>query len=104
MFYSIHLKAHLQEYLATTPQKEWNTADAADSAEVVVEMPSMPDEAKLIQYYTSGFLKYTALTAYLSSKHGIAPDSFNEKPELTVEEANGHFVDPAPPAAKKAKK
>jgi len=104
MFYSIHLKAQLQDYLATTPQKEWNTADAAESAEVIVEMPSMPDEAKLLGYYTAGFLKYEALKNYLSSKHGIAPDSFNEKPELTVEEANGHFVDPQPPAAKKAKK
>jgi hypothetical protein len=104
MFYNIYLKAHLQEYLETTKQKDWNTADAAASAEVVVEMPSMPDEGKLIDYYTAGFLKYEALKNYLSSKHGIAIDSFNEKPELTVEEANGHFVDPAPPVAKKAKK
>jgi len=63
----------------------------------------MPDEAKLIGYYTAGFLKYETLTRFLSSKHGIAPDGFNEKPELTVAEANGHFVDPEP-AAKKAKK
>jgi len=64
----------------------------------------MPDETKLLGYYTAGFLKYEALRSYLSTKNGISLDSFHEKPELTVEEANGHFVDPAPPAAKKAKK
>ena len=64
----------------------------------------MPDEGKLIGYYTSGFLKFEALRQHLSTKHGISLDSFHEKPELTVAEANGHFVDPEPPAAKKAKK
>ena len=104
LFLSIHLKTHLQEYLSTTPQKDWNLEDATESAEVFVELPAMPQEDKLLNYYTLGFLKYEAVRQYLSTKNGISIDSFNEKPELTVEEANGHFVDPKPPAAKKAKK
>lgn len=102
MFYSIHLQVHLEEYLTETDPKLWNHKDAAKSAEVVVEIPSMPNEETLLSYYTAGFLTYEALTNYLASKHGIAPTSFNAKPALTIKESNGEFTDP--PDSKKPKR
>jgi hypothetical protein len=87
MFYSIHLKTHLEEYLENTEPKKWSAEEAAKSAEVSIELPSLPDEDKLLDFYHAGFLKYDALIKYLSTKHGITEDSWNTEvdPPITPE-------------------
>ena len=99
LFYSINMKAQLTEYLTDTHPSKWNAKDAAESAEVTVEIPSMPNEGSLVNYYNSGFITYDALTQYLASKHGIARSSFNPKPALTIKETNG-IEPPAPKTSK----
>jgi hypothetical protein len=41
LFYSIHLQAHLDEYLQHTPAKEWNMDGARKASEVTIELPSV---------------------------------------------------------------
>jgi hypothetical protein len=101
LFYSIHLQVHLEEYLHETDPRQWNVEDAAKSAEVLIEIPAIPDQETLLSLYTQGFLKYEALVQYLASKHGISPSSFLTTPALSIKEANGEFADPP---AKKLRK
>lgn len=50
---------------------------------ITVELANIPDEASMISYYQSGWLKYEALRDYLSTKHGLPLDSFEDAPKLT---------------------
>lgn len=99
MFYSIHLPTFLAEYRESTPPKDRTPEAEAAECEVTVEMPSIPDENKLVEYYNSGWLKYEDLVSYLSSRHGIAMDSWHMKPQLNLREAND--IDPPEKAAAK---
>ncbi len=104
LFYSIHLKVHLEEYVANTKPEDYNAEDMAASAEVQIVLPSIPNEDSLVEWFRNGWLKYDSLVEALSTKHCIPIESFNAKPELSVAELAGEFPpDPKPPA-KKAKK
>lgn len=37
----------------------------------------------MVSYYQAGWLKYEALRDYLSTKHGLPLDSFEDTPKLT---------------------
>jgi hypothetical protein len=104
MFYSIHLKAHMEEYLNSTPPDKYNMQDLAESTEVQIMLPSLPDENKLVEWFKAGWYKYDSLIEALATKHCIPIDAFENKPALSVAELAGEFADPAPPPAKKAKK
>ena len=103
---SINSHAMFADYIAETPEKDWSAKGAAKALEVTVEIPSIPAEDRLIQYYKDGFLKYEPLVSYLSTRHGIPIEHFEEKPQLDIKELNGEFEKPdaAGPAKKKAKK
>lgn len=103
LFYAIHTPAMLSVYLEETPEDKWNAQDAIAATEVVIEIPSIPDEDRLNQYYTMGFLKYDAIVKYIGSKHGIPEECFNEEPEITVPEANGIMPETDGPPKKKKK-
>jgi hypothetical protein len=102
MFYSIHLAAFAAEYRESTPPKERNPQGEAEECEITVEMPSIPDENKLVEYYNAGWLLYEVLVAYLASRHGISMDSWHLKPQLNLREAND--IDPPEKAKAPAKK
>ncbi len=104
MFYSIHLKAHLVEYLAQTDPNKYTPEGMAESAEVQIILPSIPDEMKLVEWFKARWYKYESLIEALATKHCIPIECFEAKPKLSVAELAGEFADPKPPAAKKAKK
>lgn len=100
MFYSIHLAAFAAEYREDTPPNDRTPEGEAEECEITVEMPSIPIEEKLVEYYNAGWIKYEVLVAYLASRHGISIDSWYLKPQLNLREAND--IDPPEKAAAKA--
>jgi hypothetical protein len=104
MYYSIHLKAHLTEYLAQENPAKYSPEGMAESAEVDIVLPSIPDAQQIIDWYKNGWFKYESLIESLATKHCIPIESFETKPKLSVAELAGEFADSSPPAAKKPKK
>jgi hypothetical protein len=104
--YGIYMKQMLKMYMESTPKEEWSLARARESVTLTVEILSLPNEERLEQMYIGGYLKYAAFVSYLSARHGIPIDHFNEKPEITVPEANGIMPETPEggPPKKKAKK
>lgn len=68
-----------------------------------VELPSIPEEKQMMQYYELGMLKWEALREYLSTKHVIPLESFEDKPQLTQMDLLTNGKPPELSAAKKKK-
>jgi hypothetical protein len=98
----IQMPSLVDKYLQDTKPSEIDLDECEVKCTIKVELPSVPDEDKLIQWYTLGILSLEAMQRYLGSKHGIPEEAWNKTPEVTVPELNG--VAPEEPAAKKKKK
>jgi hypothetical protein len=103
LFRKMHAPDLVRQYMKDTDRSRWTKEGVSKTINIVVELPSMPNEELLMQYYKDGFLKYDSVIEYLSSKHGIDPSKWNPKPGLTIKELAGEFADPPGVAAKKKK-
>jgi hypothetical protein len=68
---------------------------SAPSSEPSISMPGLPDDVLLTNLYTMGALKYDAFIGFMSKKHSIPIDAFEETPALSVKEAAGVDEEPS---------
>lgn len=83
----IHVASFTAETLARNPKMTAKQVRA--DVEVKVSLPGQPSEEVLHRLYTEGMLKYDSYVNYVSSKHCIPIECFEDKPKISLKELNG---------------